>query len=542
MAEITQASGRTIINYMARDYDTLLQIMRQQIPCKLPEWTDAESEADFGNVLLQLFAHMGDILNYYQDRIANESFLGTAQTRRSVIQHLRLIGYRLGTAMPAAATLRLAVPASCSEVITITKGHAFATKSRAGARTVRFEYTRAAPLTIDCAALAVDAGTGKKQFDGIPVEEGRLIQNEVLGVSDGTPDQTYRLAHARMILKAFGQGQRIHQDIVLVTELGNEIVSWTLQESLAFSRAGQNDFTLEIDEEDRATLRFGDGSFGAVPPSGCVIRATYRVGGGSHGNVAAAAIQTIVEAPQLALLGATVSNPEPATGGADRESIERAVRHAPTVFRALKRAVTAADYRALALDFKGVGKVRPEAAGWNSVKLFVAPAGGGHVSDVLKANLLAYFEDKRPISTVIEIEDVDYVKIYLTAEVGIRSYYHPAQVQQAVEEAVRRLLAFDTVDFRMTLYLSKFYQAIEAVEGIQYVNISEFCRARPGSQPASGEQFCRLGARASHHEDFIVSGKMPLGENEIPRIPNDPVDPQAYARGIRILLLETDRP
>ena len=78
--------------------------MRALIPAKLPEWTDHSSEADFGNVLLELFAHMGDILSYYQDRVANESFLGTARTRRSVIEHLRLIGYELATAAPAAAS------------------------------------------------------------------------------------------------------------------------------------------------------------------------------------------------------------------------------------------------------------------------------------------------------------------------------------------------------------------------------------------------------------------------------------------------------
>ena len=55
-------------------------------------------------MLLELFAHIGDILSYYQDRVANESFLGTARTRRSVIEHLRLIGYELGTAAPAAAS------------------------------------------------------------------------------------------------------------------------------------------------------------------------------------------------------------------------------------------------------------------------------------------------------------------------------------------------------------------------------------------------------------------------------------------------------
>src|SRR4249919_369298 len=137
MAELKQANGRIVIDYMARDAGSFLQSMRALIPAKLPEWTDYESQADFGNVLLQLFAHMGDILSYYQDRVANESFLGTAQQRRSVIQHLRLIGYQLSTAAPASATLTLTVPADCNDTITIRRGDAFATRSQRDAPPVR---------------------------------------------------------------------------------------------------------------------------------------------------------------------------------------------------------------------------------------------------------------------------------------------------------------------------------------------------------------------------------------------------------------------
>src|SRR5215813_6965909 len=129
MAALNTVNGRTTIDYMARDYDSILQAMRALIPEKLPEWTDFQSPADFGNVLLQLFAHMGDILSYYQDRVANESFLSTAQQRRSVIEHLRLIGYRLSTAAPASATLTLTVPASSKDIITIRQGDGFTTKS-----------------------------------------------------------------------------------------------------------------------------------------------------------------------------------------------------------------------------------------------------------------------------------------------------------------------------------------------------------------------------------------------------------------------------
>ncbi len=513
MAELIRTNGSTQIDYMARDYESLLQAMRSQIPAKLPEWQDHTAEADFGNVLLQLFAHMGDLLNYYLDRAANESFLLTARDRRSVIQHLRLIGYRLATAAPAAAAITLVVPAVCNETVEIRRGDAFATKSRKDRPSIRFEYTREVALRIDCSVLPVDAD-GKKRFPGIPVEEGRLVRAEVVGQADGTPNQRLPLTHAPVILRALGTSQNIQRDIILTSEIGGVIEPWTLQETLAFSRAGQRDFTLEIDESDRATISFGDGNLGVLPPVGAIIRATYRVGGGTQGNVPANTIQTIVDAPQLALLGITVTNPQPATGGADRESIEHAVAHAPHVFRSLKRAVTAADYQALALDFQGVGKVRAQAVHWNRVTLYVAPQGGGQVSDVLRANLLAYFEDKRPLSTLIEIEDVDYVPIYVRAEVGVKSYYANEPIREQVQTAAARLLAFDAVDFGQSIFLSKFYEAIEAVDGVDYVTITEFRRE---GQTVLVE----------------AEGKLVLQPNELPKIP-DSVGEEAYFGGIAV--------
>jgi hypothetical protein len=515
MAEIKSVNGRTTIDYMARDYDSLLQAMQALIPEKLPEWTDYQSQADFGNVLLQLFAHMGDILSYYQDRVANESFLETAQQRRSVIQHLRLIGYQLSTAAPASATLTLTVPAARTDIITINRGDAFATRPQRDAPPVRFEYTREQPLRIDCRVLPLDSVTNRKFFDGIPVEEGRLVQEEILGTSDGTPNQRFPLAHTGLILRSLGQGQAIQRDIILLTDLGGILEEWTWQESLAFNREGEKDFMVEIDEDDRASIIFGDGAFGSIPPNGAVIKATYRVGGGVQGNVAPLAILTIVDAPQLVLLGAQITNVSPATGGAERESIDHAVTHAPSVFRSLKRAVTAEDYEALALDFKGVGKVRAESTNWNSVNLIVAPQGGGQVSDVLRANLLAYFEDKRPVSTIIDIADAKYVKIYVTAKIGVTRYYASADVTERVQQAAGRLLAFDNVDFGQTIYLSKFYEAIEAIDGVDFVNISEFRRQEATAGTVDPE------------------GKIVLRAHEIPTIPAD--DP-AYAGGIQVLL------
>jgi hypothetical protein len=496
MAEIKRVEGQVVVDYMARDFDSLLAAMREQIPYKLPEWTEHASEADFGNVMLQLFAHMGDVLSYYQDRVANESFLGTARTRRSIIQHLRLIGYRLATAAPASAELTLSFAADCVQTVVIRRGDAFATKSTRDSPSVRFEYADERPLTIECAELAVTAG--RKVFAGVPVVQGRLVRDELLGTSDGTPDQRFALTHPGIILRAVSGARAAGRDLIVYSTLGNVVTEWTQVESLAFSRADEAAVVVEVDEDDRAALYFGDGEAGAVPPAGSVIRATYRTGGGVLGNVSAGSIQNVADAPQLSLLAAQVGNPLPATGGAERESIDHAVSHAPAVFRSLKRAVTAADYEALALLFSGVGKVRAVAESWNTVVLYVAPQGGGQVSDVLRADLLAYFEDLRPVSTLVEVEDVDYVEVFVTATVEVVGYYSRDQVAEQVRAVAGGLLAFDAVDFGRPVYLSKFYEAIEAVDGVEFVTITEFRRQ---DQPAGTVE---------------ASGKLILAPHEIP--------------------------
>lgn len=507
MAEIRQVDGRPVIDYTARDYESLLRAMRELVPRKLPEWQDFAGEADFGNVLLELFAHIGDILSYYQDRVANESYLGTARTRRSAIEHLRLIGYELGTAAPAAASLTLSVPGSTTATVTIGRGDGFATKSRPTKPSILFEYNQDAPLVIDF--NSVPAVGGRRTVSGIPVEEGRLITEELLGTSDGTPNQRFALVHPRLILRRPGT-----RDVTVVSQLGNTVQHWTMRETLAFSQAAQRDYVIQVDADDRASIAFGDGGFGAIPPQGALIKVTYRVGGGVAGNVPAGAITTIVGAPQLALLAATVTNPAAATGGAEREEIGRAVQRAPAVFRSLRRAVTAADYEALALSFQGVAKVRAVATGWNEVTLYVAPAGGGKVSDVLEAGLKAYFEDKRMLGQLIEVADVDYVPIMVTAEIGVEGYYVPADVVAQVQRAAADLLAFEKVTFNQTVYLSRFYDQSSEIPGVVYVNITEF---RRGDRPVPPVE---------------PLGKIELGPNEVPVVPSDP----DYALGLRVVV------
>lgn len=60
---------------------------------------------DFSIALLDATATMADVLSFYQERIANESYLRTATERRSVLEMARLIGYELRPGVAASAFL-----------------------------------------------------------------------------------------------------------------------------------------------------------------------------------------------------------------------------------------------------------------------------------------------------------------------------------------------------------------------------------------------------------------------------------------------------
>jgi uncharacterized phage protein gp47/JayE len=470
MAKINKVNNQQVIDYMARDYDSFKQAMISLIPEKLPLWTD-RSEADFGIVLIEIFAYMADILSYYQDRIANESFLTTAQERRSVIQHLRLIGYELEPAAAASAELSLIVSNNEGGLIHINKGDQFATKSSENQKSVTFEYVSEASLEIDLGSLVPDsAGTGFKKFVGIPIKEGQTIEDEILGESDGSPNQVFQLAQPKML----------RDSLRLLVEDGNQVDEWLPRENLIYSRSMDNHFIIRIDENDVTRVVFGDGIYGQVPGKNAAIIATYRVGGGVHGNVTEDRITVIANAPQLQSLATRVTNEKAATGGAERESIQHAVKFAPMVFKSQQRAVTPGDYVALAKQFPGVAKAKAEAANWNFIDLYIAPSGGGECTDVFETDLLAYFEDKRIMTSLIRIKDPVYMPVFITAEVKVKSYYFQDDVRRQVEDAIKEhVLNFDRLDFAQPVYLSKVYEAIENIEGVDYVNISEFRRGTP---------------------------------------------------------------
>ena len=99
------------IDYLAKDYDSFLRAMLDQLRSRVPGWRD-RSEADLGMAILELFAYAGDQLSYYQDRVANEAYLRTAVQYESVRRLLRLVDYEMDPGAAARVRLNATVAAS----------------------------------------------------------------------------------------------------------------------------------------------------------------------------------------------------------------------------------------------------------------------------------------------------------------------------------------------------------------------------------------------------------------------------------------------
>jgi Baseplate J-like protein len=133
----------------------------------------------------------------------------------------------------------------------------------------------------------------------------------------------------------------------------------------------------DYDGDGGTTIRFGDGTFGASPTPGAVFTVTYRVGGGLVGNVPAGTIVNI--APGQGSMVTACTNPFPAAGGADGETLEQVRTRAPQMFSAQPlRAVQAADYATAAQSLPWVqqaGTTFRWTGSWLTVLTSADPAG-----------------------------------------------------------------------------------------------------------------------------------------------------------------------
>ncbi len=147
--------------------------------------------------------------------------------------------------------------------------------------------------------------------------------------------------------------------------------AWNLVKSFAKSSLDSTDFTFQVTSSGQPLVLFGDGILGALVPTNAAINVTYRVGGGSSGNIGLNSFNTTVTGSLSSNnnpITITISNKSsPGSGGQDAETLEQARINIPAATRANDRAVTLEDYQTMATTFSGVSFARAAVRNENSL-------------------------------------------------------------------------------------------------------------------------------------------------------------------------------
>lgn len=464
-----ESTQDVVLDYTSRDFDAIRSMLVGIARGKFPDWVTVGEAGDFGTLLLELYAYMGDVMNYYIDRVGSEAFLGTAQRRQSILYIADMLGYRPVGQQAANVVLRASLPSDATGPYRIYRGTELKTADDVSPETF-FE------LDYD-----ITLNPGDTDVLG-SATEGRTV-TEIIGTSKGVPNAEFVLSKKGVVFST----------IVLTTDEGGQTVEWAELDRVVNARATQSAYSTYVDDEGFTHVVFGDNSAGRVPPNGVVVTARYRYGVGAAANeIPAGKVNqfTTVTPPT----GFTISNFDTPLGGSDIETTESMRFSIPRSIGASDRAVTLQDYVSLTTQVPGVGKAYASGEIYSAVTVRIAPTGGAAGTeqsqmDALRDSVHDWLSDRVMIGSHVYVEDVygwdtdagagrsnadqGWEEVEIDMDLYVQSGYNRTAVETNVQTAVEDALSFDTMDFGAKVSVGYIYRTIMSVPGVDYVDLSK---------------------------------------------------------------------
>jgi predicted phage baseplate assembly protein len=246
-------------------------------------------------------------------------------------------------------------------------------------------------------------------------------------------------------------------------------VLWDEVESFYGTTPRDRVYVTDVDDDQKMHVRFGDGETGARVPTGAEIVAGYREGIGFAGLVRAGALTNALDRP-VGLKA--VTNPLPASGAGEPETLDDAREQAPITVRTLGRIVSLRDFEDGAIESAIVAKARATHL-WSTVRLahivrlVVAGEGGSQLQPASLADVLADLDARRDPNRLVELVPHRPADIVVGITVVERdAKLLPEDVAAAVRAKLDALFAFENRAFGQPVHASDVLAAVQAAAGI----------------------------------------------------------------------------
>lgn len=411
------------------------------------------SEGNILIIILSLFAAIAEVLHYYVDNMARETFLSTARRYNSVVKHGALVDYHARAAIAATVDVILSRSITGNSIgakLTIPQGTLFTDQSGNSWLSAR-DVTWYSNVTTCRVPIIQHEKYTTSALNNMVIPTGDRVQLNL-----GTLPNGKYYEHGSMSLQIGGE-------------------SWVLVETFAKSKPTDKHFMVSVDESLNPYIMFGDGTFGKKPAAGAKItNVVFYLTNGSQGNVKSNTITSVPSVISSSITDATVSNAYDAGGGSNYENFTMLKEHIPLSVKTLGVAITKEDFESLAMLVDGVNKAKADYECGRKLTVYISPDGGAVASSELISRVYNLLSQRAPMTTWLKVKSAGKVQIILEMDVTGKKSYKTAEIQTQILTALYNAYSPEQAEIGGSVRVSDIYALIDNLSTVDYLHLTKF--------------------------------------------------------------------
>lgn len=445
------------LNPYQRSYQQIkAKLVESLMGLKDPQGQKLITDYSEGNILiiiLSLFAAIAEVLHYYVDNMARETFLPTARRYDSVVKHGALVDYHARAAIAATVDVTLSRSITGNSIgakLTIPQGTLFTDSSGNSWLSARDVTWYSNVTTCKVPIVQHEKYTASALNNMIIPTGDRVIIN--LGT---LPNGKY-----------YEQGS-------MSLQIGGE--TWVLVDTFAKSKPTDKHFMVSVDEALNPYIMFGDGTFGKKPSAGAKItNVVFYLTNGTQGNVKSNTITSVPSVISSSITDATVSNAYDAGGGSNYENFTMLKEHIPLSVKTLGVAITKEDFESLAMLVDGVNKAKADYECGRKLTVYIGPDGGAVASSELINKVYNLLSQRAPMTTWLKVKSAGKVQIILEMKVTGKKSYKTPEIQTQILTALYNAYSPEQAQIGGSVRLSDIYALIDNLSTVDYLHLTKF--------------------------------------------------------------------
>jgi len=474
-----QSSGTpklSSLSYTNQDFWSMKSRLVNFIFEKFPDDFNDFVESSLAVMITENFAFLADIISFKLDQYINELFIDTVTESENMFRLCKLVGYN--PIPPIAATTLFSATLNNTLTADVSIPPGVLTEISINDTVINYEL------------FAADSNNNPIFDENIVIIAGDLTNTTIIGIEGRTLTTNARgtgLINQNVRLDDFP----VLYDSIRVVVDG---IEWKQVEYFTDSKP-RREYRVEYNSDYVAFVIFGNNVSGLMPAQGSSIDITYRVGGGTIGNIVSGSLQFTrqFEVPALNFqVPVSFRNYTAGKGGYGGDGIEDIRVKLPAYLLSQNRCVTGQDYKtyvdSFVTPYNGqVGKstvvLRNYGCAGNVIDIFIlamrSPNSSSNIdlevaSDELKYQLNNSIDTKKMITDYCCIRDGVIVETDVTLDIIIDKSFKKLQneINTRIQNKISQFFSLNNWNYGQTLKNTDLIKQLSGINEIESVDIT----------------------------------------------------------------------